>query len=132
MSQASDIRVNTYPGAMAATNAAPKWPFLILVRFRAVQLRNSLDQQLKNAPVRAFLVLALLVLIWVALYWVFETVLHQIDRYEMVALVARQQIFIHLFLASRSNNNSAYVENAGDGVKRVLQFCALDKLFPIF
>ncbi|MEW6250871.1 MAG: hypothetical protein AB1716_09505 [Planctomycetota bacterium] len=73
-------------------------PFLILARFRAAQIRNALDQQLTTAPLRAFLVLVLLVLIWVALYWVFELVLRQVGRYDLVALVARLQIFTHLFL----------------------------------
>jgi ABC-2 type transport system permease protein len=48
--------------------------------------------------VRVFVVLLLLVLIWAGLYWVLLEVFRQIGRFELVALVARQQIFIHFFL----------------------------------
>src|SRR5512136_1269605 len=92
-SLAEPARASSEPAA-----GAPTWPFLILVRYRALQLRNLVDQQLKDAPVRAFLVLALLVLIWIGLYAVFAIVLGQIKRYELVALVARKQIFVHFFL----------------------------------
>ena len=78
--------------------APPRWPFAVLLRFRLVQLRNMIDQQLKDAPVRTFLVLLLLLLIWAALYAVFVLVLRQIGRYELVALVARKQIFIYFFV----------------------------------
>jgi len=39
----------------------------------------------------------LLLTIWAGLYWVMREVLRQLGRYELVALVARQQIFIHFF-----------------------------------
>jgi len=44
------------------------------------------------------MVLVLLLLILAALYEVFRQVLRQVARYELVALVAKQQIFAHLFL----------------------------------
>jgi ABC-2 type transport system permease protein len=83
------------PGEVAA---APPFHFWVLARYRAVQLRNALDQHLREAPLRTFVVLVLLVTIWVALYWVLREVLRQIGRYELIALVAKQQIFVHLFL----------------------------------
>lgn len=76
----------------------PTTPFWTLVRYRAVQLRNAIDQQLQEAPGRAFVVMLLLVLIWAGLYAVLREVLRQVGRYELVALVAKQQIFVHFFL----------------------------------
>jgi ABC-2 type transport system permease protein len=70
----------------------------VLARYRAMQLRNLLDQQLRDAPLRAFVVLLLLVVIWAGLYWVLREVLRQMGRFELIALVAKQQIFIQFFL----------------------------------
>ncbi len=78
--------------------SASKFRFWVLVRCRGAQLRNTLDQQLREAPLRAFIVLLLLVLIWAGLYWVLREVLRQVGRFELIALVAKQQIFIHFFL----------------------------------
>jgi ABC-2 type transport system permease protein len=85
------------------TRSAPparrsKPDILVLVRCRAVQLRNALDQQLRDAPVRTFVVLLLLVTIWVALYLLLKTVFEQVGRWELVAVVADKQIFLHFFL----------------------------------
>lgn len=77
---------------------APRFPFGVLVRCRAAQLRNTLDQQLREAPVRAFVVLVLLLVIWAGLDWLLTQILRQVGRYELVALVAKQQIFVHFFL----------------------------------
>ena len=74
------------------------FPFLILVRCRAAQVRNSLDQQLRETPVRAFVIVVLLLVIWAALYWLFALVLRQIGRWELEKVVANQHIFVHLFL----------------------------------
>ena len=82
----------------SADGGAHRLPFWVLARCRAAQLRNTVDQQIREAPGRAFLVLLVLLLIWVALYEVLKVVLHQIERYELVALVAKQQIFVHFFL----------------------------------
>ncbi len=82
----------------AVLAAGPRRHFLVLARFRAAQLRNMLDQQLRDAPVRSFVIVILLLVIWAALYWVLTQVLRQVGRFELVALVARQQIFIHFFL----------------------------------
>lgn len=81
-----------------ATPAAPTFAFWVLLRARAAQLRNTIDQQIREAPGRAFMVLIVLLLIWGALYQVLKAVLHQVERYELVALVAKQQIFVHFFL----------------------------------
>jgi ABC-2 type transport system permease protein len=70
----------------------------VLMRFRAVQTRNLLDQQLKDAPVRTFVVLALLALIWSGLYFLLNMVFWQINRWEMIAVVANKPIFVNFFL----------------------------------
>jgi ABC-2 type transport system permease protein len=77
--------------------AGPRFPFWVLVRCRGRQLRNAIDQQVREAPGRTLMVLLLLLLIWRVLYEVFQQVLRQVGRYELVALVAKQQIFAHLF-----------------------------------
>jgi hypothetical protein len=83
-----------------ATGVAPpgRFPFWTLARFRGVQLRNLLDQQLREAPLRALAVLVLMVIIWAGLYEVLTLVLRQISRWELVAVVANQHVFIHFFL----------------------------------
>ena len=76
----------------------PRFPFAVLIRYRGVQLRNVLDQQLRDAPVRAFTIVILLVGVWVALHGLLTQVLRQVDRWELIAVVANQHIFVHLFL----------------------------------
>jgi ABC-2 type transport system permease protein len=85
-------------GITAELRPPARGHFMILARCRLLQLRNTLDQQLRNTPVRAFMVLALLVLIWAALYWILTMVLRQVGRFDLVALVATKQIFVHFFL----------------------------------
>jgi ABC-2 type transport system permease protein len=85
----------------AASDESPatvRYPFLVLVRYRLLQLRNAVDQQLQEAPVRVFAVVLLLVIIWAGLYFVLSAVLRQVGRWELIALVAKQQIFVHFFL----------------------------------
>jgi len=82
----------------AGARGAAVFPFWILVRYRALQMRNAVDRQLREAPGRVFVVLLLLLFIWWGLYEVLTQVLRQIGRYELVALVAKQQIFVHFFL----------------------------------
>ena len=72
--------------------------FRTLTRCRLVQLRNALDQQLREAPVRTFAVLVLLFIIWTALYGLLVLVMRQLSRWELVAIVANQHLFIHFFL----------------------------------
>lgn len=82
----------------AARSTPPNWHFGVLLRYGGMQLRNTVDQQLREAPVRAFAILALLVVVWVALYWLFALVLRQVGRWELIAVVANQHIFVHFFL----------------------------------
>jgi ABC-2 type transport system permease protein len=80
------------------TPAERQWHLWVLARCRGAQVRNAVDQQLRDAPVRVAVILMLLIVIWAALYWILKEVLRQIGRYELVAVVANQQIFIHFFL----------------------------------
>ena len=65
---------------------------------RAIQLRNALDQQLRDAPGRTFLVVVLLVAIWGALYLLLWQVLHHVHAWGLVGVVADQTLFVHFFL----------------------------------
>ena len=65
---------------------------------RAVQLRNTLDQQLRDAPGRTFLVLILLVAIWASLYLLLWQVLRHVHAWGLVGVVADQTLFVHFFL----------------------------------
>ena len=85
--------------APVADDAKPAaFGFLVLARYRAMQLRNGLDQQLRNAPVRTFTVIFFLVVIWVALYLLLQTIFDQVNRWHFVAVVANKYIFVHFFL----------------------------------
>lgn len=42
------------------------------------------------------------------------------------------RFLVYLYLFSKSNNNTNFVENASDRVKNVLTFLSMEKLFPIF
>jgi hypothetical protein len=81
-------------GAIAA--ALPD--LLVLTRCRAVQTRNLIDQHLKNAPIRTFVVIVLLAAIWAALYFLLNAIFHQINRWDLVAVVASKPIFVNFFL----------------------------------
>lgn len=83
-----------------STNAARprRMDMGLLVRWRLVQLRNVVDQQLREAPLRALAVLALLGLIWAALYFLLTLVLRHVRTWELVGVVAHQQIFVYFFL----------------------------------
>lgn len=71
---------------------------LVLGRCRLVQLGHLLDQQLRETPVRTFVVLLLLGIIWAALYFLLQNVFYQVGRWELVAVVASRPIFTHFFL----------------------------------
>jgi ABC-2 type transport system permease protein len=87
------------PEESATQTASAVLPDLfVLTRFRIIQARNLLDQQLKNAPVRTFMVLVLLAAIWAALYFLLDVVFSQINRWEMIAVVANKPIFVNFFL----------------------------------
>jgi ABC-2 type transport system permease protein len=74
------------------------WNLQIVTRWRLVQLRNTVDQQLRDSPWRVFVIIGLLFVIWAALYALLTTVLEQISRWELVAVVADTHIFVHFFL----------------------------------
>lgn len=71
---------------------------LILTRCRFWQFRNVLDQHLRDAPIRSFLVLALLALIWLALYVLLSEILRHVHGWELVGVVADQHLFVHFFV----------------------------------
>jgi len=70
----------------------------LLMRCRFLQLRNALDQQLREAPWRTLAVLLLLALIWGALYLLLGVVLRHVRSWGLVAVIANQHIFVHFFL----------------------------------
>ncbi len=70
----------------------------LLAGCRLRQLRNVLDQHLREAPGRTFLVLALLVLIWVSLYFLLREVLRHIESWGLVGVVADQHLFVQFFV----------------------------------
>ncbi len=84
--------------SIARAGLVTPFHFAVALRARLAQLRNGVDQQLREAPVRAFTVLLVLFVIWGALYQLLTIVLHQINRWELIAVVANQQIFVHFFL----------------------------------
>ena len=69
-----------------------------LARRRAAQLRNAVDQQLRDAPGRTFFVLVLLAGIWAALYLLLAQVLQHVHGWGLVGVVADQHLFVHFFL----------------------------------
>jgi ABC-2 type transport system permease protein len=71
---------------------------LLLLRYRFLQLRNALDQQLRDAPWRTLSVLVLLAVIWCALYMLLGVVLRHVRSWGLVAVIANQHIFVHFFL----------------------------------
>jgi ABC-2 type transport system permease protein len=66
--------------------------------FRLIQLRNLFDQHLREAPWRFVIIVVLLVVIWGSLYLLLTHVLKLVARWEFIAIVANQYIFIHFFL----------------------------------
>ncbi|MEP0846111.1 MAG: hypothetical protein HRF50_04725 [Phycisphaerae bacterium] len=70
----------------------------VLVSCRAAQLRNVIDQQLRDRPIRTLAVLCVLVLIWSALYLLLDLVLRHVRGWGLVGLVADRHLFVHFFL----------------------------------
>lgn len=66
--------------------------------YRLLQLRNAVDQQLKTAPIRTLAILAMLLLIWAALYFMLSLVFRQVQHWELIGVVADRHIFVHFFL----------------------------------
>ncbi|MBW7906633.1 MAG: hypothetical protein LC135_01245 [Phycisphaerae bacterium] len=84
------------PGAAAPRRRS--LALLSLARARGLQMRNALDQQIREAPLRTLAVAVLLVLIWVALYVLLDGVLGYVRRLGLVAGIANHAIFVHFFL----------------------------------
>lgn len=70
----------------------------LLVRCRGAQVRNLIDQHLRDAPWRTLAVVALLVAIWLALYVLLDHVLGHIRTWGLVGAVADQYVFVNFFL----------------------------------
>lgn len=70
----------------------------ILLRYRGAQFSHLVDEHLRSSPMRTFLVLVLLAFVWTALHQLFVVVFQQIQNWQLVAVVASQQIFMHFFL----------------------------------
>lgn len=78
--------------------AASRHGAALLLRSRLRQALNAIDQQLRDAPLRLSATAVLMVLIWIGLSGLLTAVLHQINRWELVAVVANHHIFTHFFL----------------------------------
>ena len=61
----------------------------VLARYRLVQAANTADQQLRDAPVRTFVVLVLLAIIWTALYFLLRTIFYPGTPLHDLAVVIR-------------------------------------------
>ncbi|MCA9242896.1 MAG: hypothetical protein KDA32_02985 [Phycisphaerales bacterium] len=72
--------------------------FITLARYRLIQLRNLIDQQLQTAPARTLLVLTVLIVIWGALHYLFRRVMMHIEEWDIVGVVANKHLFMHFFL----------------------------------
>lgn len=70
----------------------------VLGRYRLVQARNLVDQLLRDAPGRTFIVLALLAGIWAALYLLLVAVIQHLHSWKLVGVIAVQHLFVHFFL----------------------------------
>ena len=85
--------------SMAAVKTRPPgFGMWLLARCRMAQLRNTVDQHLRDAPGRTFFILVLLVLIWAALYLLLQQVLQHVHAWGLVGVVANQHLFVHFFL----------------------------------
>lgn len=74
--------------------------FRLLLRWRGIQLRNVIDQQLRDAPWRTLAVLVLLILIWMTLYGLLMHVFGQIRGWGSgVGIVALRYLLVFFFLA---------------------------------
>jgi len=89
------------PASLAALPHSPSPPggsLWVLARSRALQLHNTFDQQLREAPWRTLSVLALLALIWASLYFLLDEVLRHVRGWGLVGVVSYQHLFVHFFL----------------------------------
>ncbi len=70
----------------------------VLTRYRVRQLRNAVDQQIREGPWQTLAVLTMLGLIWAALYVLLSEVLRHVRGWGLVGIVADQHLFVHFFL----------------------------------
>lgn len=70
----------------------------ILVANRLLQIRNLLDQQVRDAPLRTLAVIGLLLAIWYALFELLNVVLGQVRNWGLVGVVANQHLYVHFFV----------------------------------
>lgn len=90
-------------GAEESASAAPvarsihadAW---ILARARFLQLRNVIDQQLREAPLRTLAAIVVLVILWRALYLLLDLIFQQVRGWDLIGVVADQHLFVHFFL----------------------------------
>lgn len=71
----------------------------VLAAFRGMQLKHAIDQHLRDSPGQTFMVLVLLAFIWAALHQLLVFIFKHVQNWQLVAVVANQQIFVHFFLA---------------------------------
>ncbi|RMF71233.1 MAG: hypothetical protein D6744_18305, partial [Planctomycetota bacterium] len=69
-----------------------------MARARWWQLRNLLDQQIREAPWRTLATAALLLLIWFALYLLLDYVLGRVRTMGLIGVVAHEYLFAHFFI----------------------------------
>src|SRR6266550_3951497 len=72
-----DASLIEHAAAPRGTQPARGADFGLLVRCRSLQLRNLVDQQLRDSPWRTLAVLVLLVVIWMTLYALLNHLLGQ-------------------------------------------------------
>lgn len=78
-----------------AAGIAPGWA---LARYRLMQLRNIVDQQLREAPWRTLAAAGLLFLIWFGLYVILDYGLRQARAAGLRGIVADEHLFVHFFV----------------------------------
>lgn len=72
--------------------------FGILARCRLAQMRNLIDQQLREAPWRTLAIVGLLILIWAAFWFLLRLVLQHVRSWGLIGVVADQHLFVHFFV----------------------------------
>lgn len=80
-----------------AARARSRSDFALLSRSRTLQIGHMMDQQLREAPLRTLAVLALLAVIWLALYFLLELILRSVRQWGFVGVVTNQHIFVNFF-----------------------------------
>ncbi|MGE3180552.1 MAG: hypothetical protein AB7N71_02910 [Phycisphaerae bacterium] len=85
--------------AKVEPDAAPRSHARVLAAYRGKQLKHTIDQHLRDDPGQTFMVLVLLAFIWAALHQLLVFIFEHVQNWQLVAVVANQQIFVHFFLA---------------------------------